>query len=44
MKTSGWFEVKKWLLSYGADAELLAPADKRKELKKETKQLAELYK
>jgi len=44
MKTSGWFEVKKWLLSYGADAELLAPADKRKEMKKETKQLADLYK
>ncbi|MCE5212180.1 MAG: WYL domain-containing protein [Deltaproteobacteria bacterium] len=44
MNTSGWFEVKKWLLSYGTDAELLAPADKRKELKKEAKQLAELYK
>lgn len=44
MNTSGWFEVKKWLLSYGADAELLAPADKRKELKKETKALVDLYK
>jgi len=44
MTTSGWFEVKKWLLSYGADAELLEPADKRKELKEEAKQLANLYK
>jgi predicted DNA-binding transcriptional regulator YafY len=44
MTTSGWFDVKKWILSYGADAELLEPADKRKELKKEAKQLALLYK
>jgi len=44
MNTSGWFEVKKWLLSYGADAELLAPADKRNELQEDAKQLADLYK
>ena len=44
MTTSGWFEVKKWLLSYGAEAELLEPADKRKEIKEEAKLLANLYK
>jgi len=44
MTTSGWFDVKKWILSYGADAELLEPADKRKELKKEARRLADLYK
>jgi proteasome accessory factor B len=44
MTTSGWFDVKKWLLSYGTEAELLEPADKRKELKEETSLLANLYK
>ena len=44
MTTSGWFDVKKWILSYGADAELLEPADKRKEIKQEAKQLVGLYK
>ena len=43
MTTSGWFDVKKWLLSYGADAELLEPADKRKEIKEEAMRLANLY-
>jgi predicted DNA-binding transcriptional regulator YafY len=44
MTTSGWFDVKKWILSYGAEAELLEPADKRNELKEEAKQLTNLYK
>lgn len=44
MNTSGWSEVKRWLLSYGADAELLAPAEKREELKREAQQLTALYK
>ncbi|MDT8442381.1 MAG: WYL domain-containing protein [Desulfuromonadales bacterium] len=25
MQTSGWYEVKRWLLSFGAEAELLSP-------------------
>ena len=44
MNTSGWFEVKKWILSFGADAEILEPADKRKEVKEAIKQMASLYK
>lgn len=44
MHTSGWFEVKKWILSFGADAEILEPADKRKEVKEAIKQMASLYK
>jgi hypothetical protein len=25
MKTSGWYDVKKWIFSFGAEAELLEP-------------------
>lgn len=25
MKTSGWYDVKKWVLSFGADAKVLEP-------------------
>lgn len=43
MTTSGWFDVKKWLLSFGADAELLEPADKRDEMRKASQELNDLY-
>lgn len=43
MNTSGWFDVKKWILSFGEDAELLEPADKREELKESLRQAAVLY-
>lgn len=32
MKTSGWMDVKKWILSFGADAEVLVPTDMREEV------------
>jgi len=32
MKTSGWMDVKKWILSFGADAEVLEPAELRCEI------------
>lgn len=35
MKTSGWFDVKKWILSFGAAAELLEPKEFRQEIKEE---------
>ena len=41
--TSGWYDVKKWILSFGADAELLEPEDKRKEIMEEISRTAELY-
>ena len=41
--TSGWSDVKKWILSFGADAELLEPEDKRKEIMEEISRTAELY-
>ena len=44
MHTSGWFEVKKWILSFGADAEILEPADKREKIKEAIKQMSLLYK
>ncbi|HPK53459.1 MAG TPA: WYL domain-containing protein, partial [Smithellaceae bacterium] len=43
MSTSGWYDVKKWILSFGADAELLEPADKRRDIMKEIRQAASLY-
>ena len=44
MKTSGWLEVKRWILSFGKDAEVLEPIKLRNELKGETSELANLYK
>ncbi|HIJ81680.1 MAG TPA: WYL domain-containing transcriptional regulator [Desulfuromonadales bacterium] len=32
LKTSGWMDVKKWLLSFGAEAELLEPEQLRSEI------------
>ncbi|MFA5757089.1 MAG: WYL domain-containing protein, partial [Smithellaceae bacterium] len=43
LSTSGWYDVKKWILSFGADAELLEPADKRKEVLQEISRTASLY-
>ena len=44
MHTSGWYDVKKMILSFGPEAELLEPADKRKEIKEAIKKMAALYK
>jgi predicted DNA-binding transcriptional regulator YafY len=35
LKTSGWLDVKKWILSFGAEAELLEPEELRHEIKEE---------
>ena len=43
MSTSGWFEVKRWILSFGPRAELLEPLEMREEIKEEIKLAAELY-
>lgn len=37
MKTSGWWDVKKWVLSFGAEAELLEPTNLRKDIMEEIK-------
>lgn len=43
MNTSGWYDVKRWILSFGPDAELLEPAEMREELKAAAHEMAELY-
>jgi len=43
LQTSGWYDVKKWILSFGANAELLEPADKRKEVQEEIKRMTSQY-
>lgn len=35
METSGWWDVKKWVLSFGADAEVLEPVEMREEIQME---------
>ena len=41
--TSGLGEVKRWVLQYGGDAEVIAPANLRKEIKKEIKSMTRRY-
>jgi len=43
MKTSGWWDVRQWILSFGPDAELLEPVEKREEMKEATQKAACLY-
>ena len=43
METSGRNELKKWVLGYGAEAELLQPEDLRKEIKEEIEKLCSVY-
>lgn len=44
MKTSGWWDVKKWVLSFGAEAEVLGPEGMRKEINEELGKAKALYK
>lgn len=43
MNTSGWYDVKRWILSFGPEAELLEPEEMREELKAAAKEMAGLY-
>jgi predicted DNA-binding transcriptional regulator YafY len=43
MKTSGRWDVKRWVLAFGADAEVLEPADLREEIAAELRATAEAY-
>jgi len=44
MRTAGVWNVKQWVLSYGAQAELLEPEELRKEIASELKEAYENYK
>lgn len=37
METSEWWDVKKWALAFGADAEVLEPVETREEIRMEHK-------
>lgn len=43
MKTSGWWDVKRWVISYGSDAMVLEPEEMKNEIITELKSLVELY-
>jgi len=44
MQTSGWWDVKRWVLSFGSEAEVLEPEELRKEIVDELKTATENYK
>jgi predicted DNA-binding transcriptional regulator YafY len=44
METSGWGEVKKWIMSFGVDAEVLEPLEMRNEICEELKACLVSYK
>jgi predicted DNA-binding transcriptional regulator YafY len=43
MATSGWYEIKRWVLGYGPEAEVLAPEELREEITKQVVDLANCY-
>jgi predicted DNA-binding transcriptional regulator YafY len=43
LETSGRWDVKRWLLGFGTDAELLEPADLRREIAADLRKLAKAY-
>ena len=44
MKTSGFWDVKKWALSFGAEAEVLEPKELREAIGNEIKKVMGVYK
>lgn len=43
IKTSGWFEVKKWILSFGRCVEVLEPQKMREEIRQEFAEAVKAY-
>lgn len=43
MKTSGWIDVKKWVLSFGDDAELIEPLGMREEISEQLQKSLTVY-
>lgn len=43
METSGWYDVKKWMLSFGADAVMLEPVAMREQIRNELENSLKRY-
>jgi len=43
MKTSGWYDVKKWMLSFGAEAQILEPAELQGKVREEIEKMLKGY-
>lgn len=43
MKTSGWYDVKKWVLSFGAEAQVLEPAHLQDKVRNEVEKMLKGY-
>lgn len=43
LKTSGWYDVKKWVLSFGAEARVLEPANLQDKIKNEVEKMMKGY-
>lgn len=43
MQTCGWFDVKRWVLSFGKDARVIAPEKMKNEIIEEAEQIVKIY-
>jgi predicted DNA-binding transcriptional regulator YafY len=43
MKTSGWWDVKRWVMTFGKEAEVIEPVEMRDEIIEELQGCLELY-
>jgi len=43
MKTSGWYEVKRWVLGYGPEAEVLQLLELRTKISRSLKEARDVY-
>jgi len=43
LQTSGWWDVKRWVLSFGCEAEVLGPIELRNELRDDIETIGEIY-
>jgi len=43
MVTSGWYDVKRWVMTYGPEARLLEPEGLREEIRRDLKKMLEAY-
>jgi predicted DNA-binding transcriptional regulator YafY len=44
METSGWWDVKRWIMAYGSEAEVIEPVEMRDQIINETEECLKVYK